>query len=113
MAVTTAPDPQKISAWRARRCHRRSTARSFILPISGAGEWYEPQLRFFAAGASITSADPRRQPDRQMFAAAYEAGLHMTGQYPDGGRAGASASRPAAGSSDLSARSFATARKRS
>jgi Terminase large subunit, T4likevirus-type, N-terminal len=51
--------------------------------FAGLGYWYEPQLRFFEAGTKHHQRLIRGgNQTGKSIAAAYEAALHMTGQYP-------------------------------
>jgi phage terminase large subunit-like protein len=84
LTTDEAPDPAKIlrtirQAMSSAEIRRKFRAADF----AGLSRWYEPQQRFFAAGAKhhqrlIRGGNQTGKSD----AAAFEAGLHMTGQYP-------------------------------
>ena len=70
MADDETPDPAKIMKLARQATRRREYRKKFhVADFWGQAEWYEPQLRFFAAGAKHHQRlDPRRQPDRQSVA---------------------------------------------
>jgi len=77
--------PQSCSSWRGKRSHLRSSGRNFTLLTSGGpAEFYEPQMRFFADGAKFHQRLIRGGNQvGKSFSCAFEANLHMTGQYPE------------------------------
>ena len=83
-ADENAPDPQKIMRLARQAMSSSEYRKKFHLAdFWGQGEWYEPQLRFFAAGAKHHQRLLRGGNQvGKSFPCAYEAGLHMTGQYP-------------------------------
>ena len=78
------PDPAKLlrlarQAYTSSEYRRKYHAADFW----GLNEWYEPQLRFFTAGAKHHQRLIRGgNQTGKSFCCAFEAGLHMTGQYP-------------------------------
>ncbi len=84
MADDDAPDPVKLMKL-ARQAHTSGEYRRkfHMADYWGLSEWYEPQLRFFAAGTKHHQRLLRGGNQvGKSFPCAYEAGLHMTGQYP-------------------------------
>ena len=84
MAERRHPTRKRSCALPAQACPRRNTATNFILAdFWGLSEWYEPQQRFFAAGSQHHQRLIRGgNQTGKSFCCAYEAGLHLTGQYP-------------------------------
>jgi phage terminase large subunit-like protein len=84
MADNEAPDPQKIMRLARQAMSSAEYRKKFHLAdFWGQQRWYGPQLRFFATGAKhhqrlIRGGNQTGKSE----AAAYEAGLHMSGQYP-------------------------------
>jgi hypothetical protein len=84
MADNEAPDPQKIMRLARQAMSSAEYRKKFHLAdFWGQQRWYGPQLRFFTAGTKhhqrlIRGGNQTGKSE----AAAYEAGLHMTGQYP-------------------------------
>ncbi len=79
-----APDPLKIMKLARQALSSAEYRRKFhVADFWGQGEWYEPQLRFFAAGIKHHQRLIRGgNQTGKSFCCAYEAGLHMTGEYP-------------------------------
>ena len=78
------PDPAKLLKL-ARQAYTSSEYRKkfHVADFWGQAEWYEPQLRFFTAGAKQHQRLIRGgNQTGKSFCCAFEAGLHMTGQYP-------------------------------
>ncbi|MFZ3338375.1 MAG: terminase family protein, partial [Xanthobacteraceae bacterium] len=84
MADNETPDPAKLLKL-ARQAYTSSEYRKkfHVADFWGQKEWYEPQIRFFAAGAKHHQRLIRGgNQTGKSFSCAFEAGLHMTGQYP-------------------------------
>jgi phage terminase large subunit-like protein len=79
-----APDPVKVMRLARQAISSSEYRKKFNLAdFWGQREWYEPQLRFFAAGVKHHQRLIRGgNQTGKSFCCAYEAGLHMTGQYP-------------------------------
>ena len=79
-----APDPQKIMRLARQAMSSSEYRKKFHLAdFWGLSEWYEPQQRFFAAGSQHHQRLIRGgNQTGKSFCCAYEAGLHLTGQYP-------------------------------
>jgi phage terminase large subunit-like protein len=79
-----APDPQKLLKLARQALTSAEFRRKFHLAdFYGPNEFYEPQLKFFADG--VTHHQRLIRGGNQVgksFACAFEAALHMTGQYP-------------------------------
>ena len=75
MADNEAPDPAKILKLARQAMTSAEYRRKFhMADFWGQAEWYESQLRFFAAGAKH-----HQRLNGKSFPCAYEAALHMTG----------------------------------
>ena len=84
MTDNETPDPAKLLKL-ARQAYTSSEYRKkfHVADFWGQAEWYEPQLRFFTAGAKQHQRLIRGgNQTGKSFCCAFEAGLHMTGQYP-------------------------------
>jgi phage terminase large subunit-like protein len=84
MADNDTPDPAKLLKL-ARQTYASSAYRKkfHVADYWGQAEWYDAQLRFFAAGAKHHQRLIRGgNQTGKSFCCAFEAGLHMTGQYP-------------------------------
>jgi phage terminase large subunit-like protein len=79
-----APDPTKILKLARQALSSSEYRKKFHwADFAGPGYWYEPQLRFFEAGTKHHQRLFRGgNQTGKSIAAAYEAALHMTGQYP-------------------------------
>ena len=79
-----APDPAKILKLARQALSSAEYRRKFhMADWLGLNYWYEPQLRFFTAGLKHHQRLIRGgNQTGKSIAAAYEASLHMTGQYP-------------------------------
>ena len=84
MADNDAPDPAKISKLARQALTSSEYRKKFqMADFWGTAQFYEPQLRFFAAGAKHHQRLIRGGNQvGKSFACAFEASLHMTGQYP-------------------------------
>ena len=85
MADTDAPDPAKISKLARQALTSSEYRKKFqMADFWGPAQFYEPQLRFFAAGTKHHQRLIRGGNQvGKSFACAFEAALHMTGQYPE------------------------------
>lgn len=84
MTDNETPDPAKLLRL-ARQAYTSSEYRRkfHVADFWGQAQWYEPQLRFFTAGARHHQRLIRGgNQTGKSFCCAFEAGLHMTGQYP-------------------------------
>ncbi len=84
MADNEAPDPAKILKLARQAMTSAEYRKKFhMADFWGQAQWYEPQLRFFAAGAKHHQRLIRGgNQTGKSFPCAYEASLHMTGAYP-------------------------------
>src|SRR3974390_3047312 len=84
MAKDDAPDPQRLLKLARQALTSSDFRRSYHLAdFFGEREFYEPQLKFFADGASKHQRLLRGGNQvGKSFACAFELSLHMTGQYP-------------------------------
>ena len=84
MTDDDAPDPIKLMKLARKALTSSEFRRKFHqLDFWGQGEFYEPQLRFFAAGVKQHQRLIRGgNQTGKTLAAAFEAALHMTGHYP-------------------------------
>jgi len=79
-----APDPARLMKIARQALSSAEYRRKFhVADFWGVAEWYEPQMRFFAAGTKHHQRLIRGgNQTGKSFCCAFEAGLHMTGQYP-------------------------------
>lgn len=79
-----APDPAKLLKLARQAMTSSEYRRKFhMADFWGLAQWYEPQLRFFAAGLKHHQRLIRGgNQTGKSFPCAYEASLHMTGAYP-------------------------------
>jgi hypothetical protein len=84
MADDDAPDPARLLKLARQAMTSAEYRRKFhVADFWGQAEWYEPQLRFFAAGIQHHQRLIRGgNQTGKSWCCAYEAALHMTGQYP-------------------------------
>ena len=84
MTDNEAPDPRKILKLARQAMSSSEYRRKFhMADFWGIKEWYEPQLRFFAAGAKHHQRLIRGgNQSGKSLACAFEAALHMVGVYP-------------------------------
>jgi phage terminase large subunit-like protein len=84
MADTDAPDPAKLLKLARQALTSSEFRKKFHLAdFWGPAEFYEPQMRFFADGATHHQRLIRGGNQvGKSFSCAFEASLHMTGQYP-------------------------------
>ena len=84
MAETDAPDPAKLLKLARQALTSSEFRKKFnVADFWGPAEFYEPQLRFFAEGAKYHQRLIRGGNQvGKSFSCAFEAALHMTGQYP-------------------------------
>ena len=84
MADTDAPDPAKLLKLARQALTSSEFRKKFHLAdFWGPAEFYEPQMRFFADGAKYHQRLIRGGNQvGKSFACAFEAALHMNGQYP-------------------------------
>ncbi|MGB6536055.1 MAG: terminase family protein [Xanthobacteraceae bacterium] len=82
--VDEAPDPARLMKVARQALTSAEYRRKFhMADFWGLAQWYEPQLRFFAAGAKHHQRLIRGgNQTGKSFPCAYEAAVHMTGQYP-------------------------------
>jgi hypothetical protein len=94
------PDPAKIMKLARQALSSAEYRRKFnMADFWGLAEWYEPQLRFFAAGIKHHQRLIRGgNQTGKTFPCAFETALHLTGAYPRWWTAGGSRSRCADGS---------------
>src|SRR5258706_8924823 len=84
MTIDDTPDPAKIMRLAKQALTSSEFRKKFHLAdFFGPGEFYEPQLKFFAEGRTHHQRLLRGGNQvGKSFAAAFEASLHMSGQYP-------------------------------
>jgi phage terminase large subunit-like protein len=84
MAETDAPDPAKLLRLARQALTSSEFRKKFHLAdFWGPAEFYDPQMRFFADGAKFHQRLIRGGNQvGKSFSCAFEASLHMTGQYP-------------------------------
>src|SRR4030088_3284439 len=84
MTIEDAPDPAKIMRLAKQALTSSEYRKKFHLAdFYGPAEFYEPQLKFFAAGKTHHQRLLRGGNQvGKSFSAAFEASLHMSGQYP-------------------------------
>jgi hypothetical protein len=85
MASDDAPDPARIMKLARQALDSSEYNKKFHLSdYWGPSQFYTPQLKFFADGAKYGQRLIRGGNQvGKSFACAFEASLHMTGQYPD------------------------------
>jgi phage terminase large subunit-like protein len=84
MADNDAPDPARLLKLARQAMTSAEYRKKFhVADFWGQAEWYEPQLRFFAAGIQHHQRLIRGgNQTGKSWCCAYEAALHMTGRYP-------------------------------
>jgi hypothetical protein len=84
MTIEDTPDPAKIMRLAKQALTSSEFRKKFHLAdFFGPGEFYEPQLKFFKEGKTHHQRLLRGGNQvGKSFSAAFEASLHMTGQYP-------------------------------
>jgi phage terminase large subunit-like protein len=84
MTIEDTPDPAKIMRLAKQALTSSEFRKKFHLAdFFGPAEFYDPQLKFFAAGKTHHQRLLRGGNQvGKSFSAAFEASLHMTGQYP-------------------------------
>jgi hypothetical protein len=84
MTIDDTPDPAKVMRLAKQALTSAEFRKKFHLAdFFGPEEFYEPQLKFFAEGKTHHQRLLRGGNQvGKSFSAAFEASLHMTGQYP-------------------------------